>query len=1603
MTHSSASLPSPRIPARNRSSLGSASRTLLVLVACTLSLLALSQESRIDAQWGNPREVIPASDVGAFSPIASAAIRVQLGEVERLLLEVEANRRGQGAVNDSSYAMNRAHEQFMEIIDSAKLAHTSINLKDLDDRWQGGERAVMEMLWRIPEVTRMEFIERCELSAEIELENALRVRDLDALRSVANRFSYTRAGQKAAHRLASTAIDEGRYALAVFALERCWESLRLFGERATIGERAQCVMLLARAYRLAGRKQRIQDLAVSAGSLLGASVIVGEEKRTVASYLSQQQDLAIDAMDQPANPLVEAWPMGSLSGRVTPDGMSGFPDPAWSADLPISETPPYSSRYSLYGNPAFMFYYDDKKPELPPVMPVVYQSTVLANTGEHLVAYNLHSGQRQWVVNPFPPHHDSYDLLEQDSNLILTVSAWQGIAFAGLENPQRYSIDDPRPDREYGLNQIYPVVRRALTAVRIDSGEQLWTLGGNYRLSQDQRRLPELERQALVTSFFHSIVVDGVLYAIGATRDNQCDFFLFAIDPHKGTPLWYLPLAQAQVENTMFGGAAREPLPAIPVYGNGLLFLVSNQGGVIAVDPESRAVRWVTRYTAIPRPYTRQRITRYRKTTFGNDAPILSRDSNGRTLLVIAPCDSCHITALDAESGERVWEQEVEPAQRFAPPEADRNDAPTALIGINGGRVWYGYGDKLMACDIDTGRLDAEASVRVRHNRNLLMIAKFSGRPLLTATQIFWPCAYGVAELPLPASGSQGVLTGELSTTSNPAGNLSMFHSVLVNSMGRYHTRNSEHPLNDFPVIEVRFDSGAMLERARVDVEARPDDAMALLRYALLASKASGPGVPGDLEIESMLQRALALAEGQPEAVAAAVVARKELFDRLLREADMAQLKGDAPAALGCLDRSDRFAADGAQRYEVFRRREHLASMSRETSDKIAFYTRWANVESDFTVPSPFGGLPIDVYARMQRMVLSMQASGIEPLDDAQFLMEYCAADPALVALYRVAASTVSDRLRVLGVEGYAEVEVRAARRADAIDLDDTTSAVLRAFLRAFQHSDSARDVLGRILDRMEAGDSAGRLESVVRPTLDEMPLDERSEKLWVRVAEVQLRADMALGAYLSLRKVLTARGDLQVSWLGKQNLISDILKSEAFSALTQQSSHFDAHPLLPLQQEPAWTLNYSETTGETPLLARQAPIGEEELVIVRVLRRRNGLSALSICTGEEKWFTTEDQVLKGFNESVRFGDNLVFFGSQAAIAVDRLSGEVRWQLEYGSRNMGVSPMILAGMAIVVIDEGRSNSLYAFDPESGTEAWTCPTNFTRIMRLVPGSTSLFATGITPVALPDNPNAKRQQWALLRVDYGTGQVARQTIFESTIGSVQQLVYLRDQALAMQQSYVGRPGVQGALVMLNPETLEVIATHESRIGTTDLFPLTDGLAQVESTGRIVVRHPRDGSILREVAAPERFSVMQASAVGSHVVVVGVEQVKELGNSRYSLYSADCASAGAYGGVTVLSDIQPQTSTAVRSFAFPDGVAVTLARSRVVADPNTGQRRSVADPVQLVVVNPSSPSMSWQRELPSEDGDRSIPDCMVHASGLVLRLETTLYAFLPERLKR
>ncbi|MDA1016447.1 MAG: PQQ-binding-like beta-propeller repeat protein [Planctomycetota bacterium] len=384
---------------------------------------------------------------------------------------------------------------------------------------------------------------------------------------------------------------------------------------------------------------------------------------------------------------------------------------------------PTANRFELeYGDRAPLF----RGRNVLPFYPVMDERHVFAANAESIFGWRRHDLSPAW----FEPTEDAPTSIT-DAELYRLPEAGQAIQQPAV-GVARYSLtlDGDRllacmgqPIAGRSPREVQPLVSRLVCLdVGRRQGSVMWTVDAPTDWHFEG----------------NPVVVGESAYLVARRRVPQSELSVMAFDVQSGRQKWNRWVATLTAEPA---AELNRISHLLLTAGEGLLYLSTNSGAVIAIDQRRGLVRWAVTYLSEP-PADLWRL---------NDPQQwgLTPCLYDRGVVFAAPQDSAQVFAIDALSGRLQWKIRV----------ADRI---THLLGVRGGRL-VATGRSAWSIDASTGRIHwGHANDDPEH---------FGfGRGMLIADQLWWPKREEIEVLEL--GHGQRVRRIPLSPRSIPSGNL---------------------------------------------------------------------------------------------------------------------------------------------------------------------------------------------------------------------------------------------------------------------------------------------------------------------------------------------------------------------------------------------------------------------------------------------------------------------------------------------------------------------------------------------------------------------------------------------------------------------------------------------------------------------------------------------------------------------------------------------------------------------------------------------------------------------------------------------------------------
>ncbi|MGC4031975.1 MAG: PQQ-binding-like beta-propeller repeat protein [Tepidisphaeraceae bacterium] len=403
--------------------------------------------------------------------------------------------------------------------------------------------------------------------------------DAATLRKVVDGFLQTSSGALAADRLGDAEFEAGNFAAA----EAQWKLILDFLPDSPLPDSRLYAKRGVALSRLGRSKELEQLLAAAESKFAGESVEIGGRSQNLVAFLTDLRNTPATAPSGPAaaselaftpSTLTEAWQSVFMTDAIATEFSDALQNTGWwrYVDSPATSIPAAGV--------------DDKR--------------AYVNWMGIVFAVDLKTGKLLWRTEKFGRFKGQGMSVIQGgvdaTDYALTVA-----------NGRVYAVGNVASG--YTGNAVI----KPLRCFNAETGKALWaTLGGPAGQAQPRRTIvgailgSSNSSQAnsgtggsLATyNFTGTPVVDGdTLYAVAA-QQGQSKFELLAIEAESGAKLWSVALGNA-IAGENFRGQTQLPRPQLCLDGNAL-YVLTNNGALLAVDLADKSVRWAIRTEASP-------------------------------------------------------------------------------------------------------------------------------------------------------------------------------------------------------------------------------------------------------------------------------------------------------------------------------------------------------------------------------------------------------------------------------------------------------------------------------------------------------------------------------------------------------------------------------------------------------------------------------------------------------------------------------------------------------------------------------------------------------------------------------------------------------------------------------------------------------------------------------------------------------------------------------------------------------------------------------------------------------------------------------------------
>jgi outer membrane protein assembly factor BamB len=495
----------------------------------------------------------------------------------------------------------------------------------------------------------------------------------DLLLRTGRRYFHTPSGAEALNTLASLAFDRG----ACIEASYLWETL-YFEQRGSALDRPLVLAKAVLAAHMGGWKGKASDLlSVLAASHPSATAVIAGREQNVLAFVRRSVAGAVPPLAVP--PPAARWelPSGAASGYAVMQDCAVSPLPLWpqqereaaaniAAMLRLGEgaAEPGQTRVDA-GMSAGRVRVTVRRPGEPEfaydlqamVHPLVLGDRVVCRREDGVAAVAVETGRELWRT-PYPMSRGGSAGRTANHYLPLggdvgryTASAGDGLVFA----VGRFRRIDPDAYSKFG--DTLEIDRSSVCAMAVADGKPAWEVG-NGKGDDDVIR----NAKFLTAPTFHG----GRLHVLAKVGNR---YHAICLDAKTGRRVWDVPVGPIpthsgeqmswQAAYTMEIMTERATPPAV---SDGVVYILTNAGLVMALDAMTGAPLWAYRYES--RVSTTADIGRSfevanmafliaaSRRPFPPHNPVLV--VRGR--VIVAPSDADSVLALHALSGENLWQ-----------------------------------------------------------------------------------------------------------------------------------------------------------------------------------------------------------------------------------------------------------------------------------------------------------------------------------------------------------------------------------------------------------------------------------------------------------------------------------------------------------------------------------------------------------------------------------------------------------------------------------------------------------------------------------------------------------------------------------------------------------------------------------------------------------------------------------------------------------------------------------------------------------------------------------------------------------------------------------
>jgi outer membrane protein assembly factor BamB len=295
------------------------------------------------------------------------------------------------------------------------------------------------------------------------------------------------------------------------------------------------------------------------------------------------------------------------------------------------------------------------------IVPTIADGRLVIATGRSIACYELATGRQLWRQSPWTG---------DDHNQAL----FYGATVAGGRVFAPFVKKVSRAEYYRGIPIKTEIPNRRLVAFDLRTGKRVW----DHAESED----PFLKKASIALAPVESA---GRLYAGAVLRQGQLKCYVVCVDAATGGLVWRRYLGAGQVEMTMFGEHAVEPLAMRPVLDAGRVYHATGTGLFACISALGGDVEWVARYEAIKIQSARSYYAIERDLVWANVPPVVVGE-----VAVVTPVDSRRCYAFGRVDGDVRWWIE--------------RDSRGRLVGVHDGRAVLLGEDGALLVEVATGK-----------------------------------------------------------------------------------------------------------------------------------------------------------------------------------------------------------------------------------------------------------------------------------------------------------------------------------------------------------------------------------------------------------------------------------------------------------------------------------------------------------------------------------------------------------------------------------------------------------------------------------------------------------------------------------------------------------------------------------------------------------------------------------------------------------------------------------------------------------------------------------------------------------------------------------